>query len=224
VTDIVRVLVVDDDVPTRVGVRTILSSEPGIEVVGEAGTAAQAVDLNRQLRPDVVLMDVRLPDEDGITVTREILRDAREGLPIPRVIVLTTFDYDEYVFRSLQAGASGFLLKRAPAEELIEAVRTVADGNALPAPARTRTLIGAFAKASADSPMSQFAEALTARESEVLALIARGLSNAEIADNLGLSIETIRTHVKHVYMKTGARDRAHAVIIAYESGLAGHPG
>ena len=223
-TDIVRVLVVDDDVPTRVGVRTILSSEPGIEVVGEAGTAAQAVDLNRQLRPDVVLMDVRLPDEDGITVTREILRDAREGLPIPRVIVLTTFDYDEYVFRSLQAGASGFLLKRAPAEELIEAVRTVADGNALPAPARTRTLIGAFAKASADSPMSQFAEALTARESEVLALIARGLSNAEIADNLGLSIETIRTHVKHVYMKTGARDRAHAVIIAYESGLAGHPG
>jgi DNA-binding NarL/FixJ family response regulator len=222
VTDTVRVLVVDDDVPTRVGVRTILSTEPNIEVVGEAGTAAQAIELNRQLRPHVVLMDVRLPDDDGISVTREIMRDQREGLPITRVIVLTTFDYDEYVFRSLQAGASGFLLKRAPAEELIEAVRTVADGNALPAPARTRTLIGAFTKASDEPLMSQFAEALTTRESEVLALIARGLSNAEIAENLGLSIETIRTHVKHVYMKTGARDRAHAVILAYESGLAGH--
>ena len=222
-TPSIRVLVVDDDVPTRVGVRTILSSEPGFEVVGEAGTAADAVELSRQLRPDIVLMDVRLPDEDGIVVTRQILGDTREGLPAPHVIVLTTFDYDEYVFRSLQAGASGFLLKRAPAEELVEAVRTVAEGNALPAPARTRTLIGAFATASGEPPPTQFAEALTTRESEVLAHIARGLSNAEIAETLGLSIETIRTHVKHVYMKTGARDRAHAVIIAYETGLAGHP-
>jgi DNA-binding NarL/FixJ family response regulator len=224
VTSNIRVLVVDDDVPTRIGLRTILSSELDLEVVGEAGTAAQAIELNRQLRPDIILMDVRLPDEDGIAVTRQIMSDGREGLPSPRVIVLTTFDYDEYVFQSLQAGASGFLLKRAPAEELVEAVRTVADGNALPAPARTRTLIGAFAKASGDVPRAQFAEALTTRESEVLALVARGLSNAEIAENLGLSIETIRTHVKHVYLKTGARDRAHAVIIAYETGLAGNLG
>ncbi|HEV3351701.1 MAG TPA: response regulator transcription factor [Acidimicrobiales bacterium] len=223
-TSNIRVLVVDDDVPTRIGLRTILSSELDLEVVGEAGTAAQAIELNRQLRPDIILMDVRLPDEDGIAVTRQIMSDGREGLPSPRVIVLTTFDYDEYVFQSLQAGASGFLLKRAPAEELVEAVRTVADGNALPAPARTRTLIGAFAKASGDVPRAQFAEALTTRESEVLALVARGLSNAEIAENLGLSIETIRTHVKHVYLKTGARDRAHAVIIAYETGLAGNLG
>jgi DNA-binding NarL/FixJ family response regulator len=164
-------------------------------------------------------MDVRLPDEDGITATRQIIQEAREGLPTPRVVVLTTFDYDEYVFRSLQAGASGFLLKRAPAEDLIEAVRTVADGNALPAPVRTRALIGAFASVRDEPVRPQFAEALTGRESEVLALIARGMSNAEIAETLGLSIETIRTHVKHVYMKTGARDRAHAVILAYETGL-----
>jgi DNA-binding NarL/FixJ family response regulator len=218
------VLVVDDDVPTRVGVRTILSSDSRIDVVGEAGTAADGVELARQLRPDVVLMDVRLPDDDGISATRQILGDAREGLPTPRVVVLTTFDYDEYVFRSLQAGASGFLLKRAPAEDLVDAVLTVAEGNALPAPPRTRALIGAFASAAGEAPQAQFAEALTAREAEVLALVARGLSNAEIAETLGLSIETIRTHVKHVYMKTGARDRAHAVIIAYESGLAGHSG
>jgi DNA-binding NarL/FixJ family response regulator len=222
-TESIRVLVVDDDVPTRVGVRTILSSEPDIEIVGEAGTAADAVNLARQHRPDVVLMDVRLPDDDGIAATRQIVKDVREGLPTPRVIVLTTFDYDEYVFRSLQAGASGFLLKRTRAEDLVDAVRTVADGNALPAPERTRALIGAFAAASGEPPRPQFAESLTGREAEVLALLARGLSNAEIADNLGLSIETIRTHVKHVYMKTGARDRAHAVIIAYETGLAGKP-
>jgi DNA-binding NarL/FixJ family response regulator len=222
VTQDIRVLVVDDDVPTRVGVRTILSSEPDIEVVGEAGTAGEAINLCHQLRPDVVLMDVRLPDDDGISATRQILKDVRDGLRAPRVVVLTTFDYDEYVFRSLQAGASGFLLKRTRAEDLVDAVRTVAEGNALPAPERTRALIGAFAAAGGEPPRTQFADALTGREAEVLALISRGLSNAEIAENLGLSIETIRTHVKHVYMKTGARDRAHAVIIAYETGLAGH--
>ena len=223
-TSTIRVLVVDDDVPTRVGLRTILSSEPEIEVVGEAGTAAEAIALTHSLAPDVVLMDVRLPDEDGIAVARQIVNEARDGTATTRVIVLTTFDYDEYVFRSLQAGASGFLLKRTRAEDLVDAVRTVANGNALPAPERTRSLIAAFAAAPADRPHAQFAETLTTREGEVLALIARGMSNAEIADSLGLSIETIRTHVKHVYMKTGARDRAHAVIIAYETGLAGHPG
>ena len=215
----IQVLVVDDDVPTRIGLRTILSSESDIEIVGEAGTAADAINLCRQLRPDVVLMDVRLPDEDGIAATRQILKTRSDGTPGPRVLVLTTFDYDEYVFRSLQAGASGFLLKRTRAEDLVDAVRTVAEGNALPAPARTRALIGAFASAQSEPRQRQFAETLTGRESEVLALIARGLSNAEIADTLGLSIETIRTHVKHVYMKTGARDRAHAVILAYETGL-----
>jgi len=223
VTEATRVLVVDDDVLTRVGVRTILSSEPGFEVVGEAATGTEAVELAAALRPDVVLMDVQLPDEDGIAATRQILDAGTDSSPAPRVIVLTTFDYDEYVFRSLQAGASGFLLKRTRAEELVDAVRTVAQGNALPAPARTRALIAAFASAPPDRSLSQFAEELTGREAEVLALVARGLSNAEIAQTLGLSIETIRTHVKHVYMKTGARDRAHAVIIAYESGLAGHP-
>jgi DNA-binding NarL/FixJ family response regulator len=220
-TSVIRVVVVDDDVPTRVGIHTILSSDDGIEVVGEAGTAAEGIALARSLNPDVVLMDVRLPDDDGISATRQIL-GAANGEAAPRVVVLTTFDYDEYVFRSLQAGASGFLLKRAPAEELIDAVRTVAEGNSLPAPPRTRSLIDAFAAAQ-DAPSVQFAGTLTSREAEVLALIARGLSNAEIAESLGLSVETIRTHVKHVYMKTGARDRAHAVIIAYESGLAGKP-
>ena len=223
-SDPIRVLVVDDDTPTRIGVRTILSSEPDFEVVGEASNSLQAIELARTLRPDVVLMDVRLPDQDGIHATREILRPAAAAQPVPRVIVLTTFDYDEYVFQSLQAGASGFLLKRSPAEDLVEAVRTVAEGNALPAPARTRDLIAAFAPASSDPPHQQFAESLTSREAEVLALVARGLSNAEIAETLGLSIETIRTHVKHVYMKTGARDRAHAVIIAYETGLVGKAG
>ena len=215
----VRVLVVDDDTPTRVGVRTILSSEPDLEVVGEASSGMQAIELARALNPDIVLMDVRLPDQDGISVTRAMLEGLDPDATAPRVIMLTTFDYDEYVFQSLQAGASGFLLKRMPAEELVEAVRTVAEGNALPAPARTRELISAFASVPDEPRHSQFAEALTTREAEVLAHIAHGLSNAEIADTLGLSIETIRTHVKHVYMKTGARDRAHAVIIAYETGL-----
>src|SRR5206468_7984015 len=159
---------------------------------------------------------------DGIAVARQIVREARDGTATTRVIVLTTFDYDEYVFRSLQAGASGFLLKRTRAEDLVDAVRTVADGNALPAPERTRSLIAAFAAASGEAPRAQFAETLTGREAEVLALLARGLSNAEIAENLNLSVETIRTHVKHVYMKTGARDRAHAVIIAYQMGLSVH--
>ena len=163
----IRVLVVDDDVPTRVGVRTILSSEPDMEVVGEAGTAADAINQARQLRPDIVLMDVRLPDDDGISATREIIKDVSEGLTPPRVVVLTTFDYDEYVFRSLQAGASGFLLKRTRAEDLVDAVRTVAEGNALPAPARTRALIGAFASAGGEPPKTQFAESLTGREAEV---------------------------------------------------------
>ena len=214
-----RVLIVDDDVPTRVGIKTILSSEPGVEIVGEAATSAQAVERAAALEPDIVLMDVHLPDGNGIDAMQRILADASGDSPAPRVIVLTTFDYDEYVYRSMLAGASGFILKRIRAEELIEAVRTVAHGESLPTPERTRGLIAAFSQNSEDAPRFQFSDSLTPRESEVLALIARGLSNAEIADALALSVETVRTHVKRVYMKTGARDRAHAVIMAYETGL-----
>jgi DNA-binding NarL/FixJ family response regulator len=212
----IRTLIVDDDVPTRIGVRTILSSEPDIDVVGEAATATEALEMVRTTSPDIVLMDVQLPDVDGITITERITDPMRSTSP-PRVIMLTTFDFDEYVYRSLEAGASGFLLKRTRAEDLIDAIRTVADGNALPAPERTRALIDTYA---GNGRSRDHESPLTSRESEVLTLLARGLSNGEIADELGLSIETVRTHVKHVYMKCGARDRVHAVIVAYQWGLA----
>jgi DNA-binding NarL/FixJ family response regulator len=217
-TAAIRTLIVDDDGLTRVGVRTILESEPDIEVVGEAADAAQGCALAAELSPDVVLMDVRLPDFDGIEATRRIV-EARGEDETPRVIVLTTFDVDEYVYRSLHAGASGFLLKRTRAEDLVEAVRTVAAGNALPTPDATTRLIAAFSGSGAAAARAPMVGSLTQRESHVLVLIARGLSNQEIATHLGVSIETVRTHVKHVYGKCGARDRAQAVIVAYESGL-----
>jgi len=215
----IRVLIVDDDVPTRVGLRTILLSEPGFDVVGEAATGAEAIAMVPQHQPDVVLMDVRLPDIDGIGVTQQILGGEPTASDKPRVIVLTTFDHDQYAYRSLQAGASGFLLKRTRAEDLIDAVRTVAEGNALPVSPKTRALIEAFAQSSEERRSAAVRESLTPRECEVLVLVARGLSNAEIADALSLSVETIRTHVKRVYMKCGVRDRAQAVIVAYETGL-----
>ena len=218
-TDVIRTVVVDDDVPTRVGVRTILSSEPGIEVVGEAANASQAIALVRDLEPDVVLMDVQLPDLDGIEATRRIIESARDEANAPRVIVLTTFDFDEYVYRSLRAGASGFLLKRTRAEDLVEAVRVVADGNSLPLPDRLHDLIARFTAPMDHGVRLDFRSPLTSREAEVLVLIARGYSNQEIADRLVLSLDTVKTHVKHVYFKCRARSRAQAVIVAYESGL-----
>lgn len=214
----VRVLVVDDDVPTRVGLRTILSLEPGIEVVGEAATGTEACSLAVDLCPDVVLMDVHLPDLDGIEATRIITGRSPSSAGSPRVIVLTTFDFDEYVYRSLQAGASGFLLKRTRSEDLVGAVRSVAAGAALPMPEVTTALVSRFADPSHDG-MPGSGSPLTSREADVLVLIAEGLSNQEIADRLTVSVETVRTHVKRVYAKSGARDRVHAVIAAYESGL-----
>ena len=215
-TPSIRALVVDDDVTTRVGIRTILTSEPGIDVVGEAATGADACRMADELAPDIVLMDVQLPDLDGIEATRRIT--SAEG-DHPRVVVLTTFDIDEYVYRSLRAGASAFLLKRSKAEDLVDTVRAVADGATLPTPAATMRLISTFADERPERPGPTFVPPLTDRETDVLVLIARGYSNTEIADRLAISFETVRTHVKHVYAKCGAKDRAHAVIAAYESGL-----
>jgi DNA-binding NarL/FixJ family response regulator len=219
VNGLIRALIVDDDVPTRIGLRTILSLEPGIEVVGEAATGTEACALALELRPDVVLMDVHLPDLDGIEATRRITSQP-PPTPVPRVIVLTTFDFDEYVHRSLLAGASGFLLKRTRAEDLVDAVRSVAAGESLPIPDTTIALVSRFADGAGQSGPRP---GLTSREADVLVLMAQGLSNQEIAGNLGVSVETVRTHVKRVYAKTGARDRVHAVIVAYESGLVPRP-
>jgi DNA-binding NarL/FixJ family response regulator len=211
----IRVLIVDDDVPTRIGLRAILEPELGLEVAGEAADGQEACALAESLHPDIVLMDVQLPDLDGIEATRRIV-SADGGGVRPRVIVLTTFELDDYVFRSLRAGASGFLLKRTRAEDLVDAVRAVAGGEALPAPELTRRLIAG----SVDGASTDVASwSLTDREAEVLVHVARGLSNQEIADHLHLSTETVRTHVKRMYVKMGVHDRAQAVIAAYENGV-----
>jgi DNA-binding NarL/FixJ family response regulator len=215
--DPIRVVVVDDQALVRAGLRAILDSSPGIEVVGEAGDGAAAVDLVRRRAPGVVLMDVQMAGLDGIEATRRII--AAAGDEAPGVLMLTTFDRDEYVYGALRAGASGFLLKDAPPEELIAAVRVVASGDALIAPAITRRLVERFVRsAPAAEPPPALAE-LTPRESEVLALVARGLSNAEIAAELVLSEATVKTHVKRVLRKLGLRDRVQAVVLAYEVGL-----
>jgi DNA-binding NarL/FixJ family response regulator len=216
---VINVLIVDDDVPTRVGLQTILSAEPDMEIVGEASTGVEACDLAAKLRPDIVLMDVQLPDLDGIEATRRITAATDDGDDIrTRVVVLTTYDIDEYAFESLRAGASGFLLKRTRAEALVDAVRAVAGGDSLSMPRATERLIASVATVDPARHSPAF-ESLTDRESEVLVLAARGLSNVEIAEELGVSIQTIKTHLKHVYMKIGARDRVQAVIAAYEHGL-----
>ena len=195
----------------------ILRAEPGIEVVGEAADGAEAIDLARELDPDVVLMDVRMPGIDGIEATRRItVRNARS----PRILVLTTFDLDEYVYEALRAGASGFLLKDAPEEQLVSGIRIVAAGASLFAPAVTRRLIDRFAGAEPTPPPPSLS-GLTPRELEVLRLIARGLSNAEIAAELVLSEHTAKTHVAHILDKLDLRDRVQAVVIAYESGVVG---
>jgi DNA-binding NarL/FixJ family response regulator len=212
----VRVLLVDDQALVRAGFRMILDAESDIEVVGEAGDGLEAVEFVRLNGTDVVLMDVRMPNLDGIEATRRIL--SLEG--DTKVLMLTTFDMDEYVYEALRAGASGFLLKDVPPEQLVGAIHVVAQGEALLSPSVTRRVIEEFTKRPPmqDGPPPELAE-LTAREVEVLQLIARGLSNAEIAKELFVSETTVKTHVARVLMKCNLRDRVQAVVLAYESGL-----
>ncbi|HEX6468972.1 MAG TPA: response regulator transcription factor [Streptosporangiaceae bacterium] len=221
----IRVLIADDQEMIRDGLAALLSSAPDIEVVGQAGDGQQAVALARTLRPDVIVMDIRMPTMDGLAATEKIVGGASpDGTPAdgPRVLVLTTFDLDEYVYEALGAGASGFLLKDASAADLINGVRVVAGGDALLAPSITRRLISDFARRRRhERPRPDVAASLTPRELDVLRLIARGLSNIEIADELFLAEQTVKTHVGHVLMKLGLRDRTQAVVFAYENGLAG---
>ncbi len=218
----VKVLIADDQALVRTGFRMILDAEDDIEVTGEAADGAEAVTLASAGRPDVILMDVRMPNMDGIEATRLIL-NKNDDDPI-RVLILTTFDLDEYVYDALRAGASGFLLKDAPPEELVRGVRVLARGDALIAPSVTRRLIEEISKRpSRDVTPSAALESLTQRELEVLEHIARGLSNHEIAEELFVSETTVKTHVGRVLMKLGLRDRVQAVVLAYESGVV-HPG
>jgi DNA-binding NarL/FixJ family response regulator len=215
----IKVLVVDDQGLVRAGFRMILEAQPDIEVVGEAADGLDAVAAAGRLRPDVVLMDIRMPRLDGLEATRRL---AGPGVADPvRVLMLTTFDLDEYVFEALRAGASGFLLKDLPREDLVAAVRVVAAGDALLAPQVTRRLIEEFARRPPPSGGRDPAAlaALTARERETLELLARGLTNAELAEALYVSEHTVKTHVGNVLAKLGLRDRIHAVILAYEIGL-----
>jgi DNA-binding NarL/FixJ family response regulator len=211
-----RVLVADDQELVRTGFRLILTSDPGIEVVGEAVDGEQAVALTKELTPDVVLMDIRMPEIDGIEATRRIVRDVSAP---PRILILTTFDLDEYVYDAIAAGASGFLLKDVPASQLISGVQTVATGDALLDPQITRRLIEEFSRSRTPiEPPAGFAE-LTAREHEVFKLLAQGNSNGEIAAKLFLEETTIKTHVTRILSKLQVRDRVQAVILAYEAGL-----
>jgi DNA-binding NarL/FixJ family response regulator len=213
-----RVLIVDDQALVRAGFRVLVDAEDDLEVVGEAEDGEQAVSLAAELSPDVILMDIRMPKVDGLEATREILSTAAEGTP--HVLVLTTFDADEYVYEALRAGASGFMLKDTDPKQLVEAVRVVAAGDALLSPSITRRLIAEFASRPEvrDAHPERLSE-LTQRELEVLRLVAQGLSNAEIAEELVISPTTSKTHVSRVMMKLMARDRAQLVVIAYESGL-----
>lgn len=215
----IRILIVDDQPLLRTGFRMILSAESDLEVVGEAADGRAGVDQARRLRPDVVLMDIRMPVMDGVEATQRL---AGPGVDAPvKVLILTTFDLDEYVFEALRAGASGFLLKDTPAEDLIDAIHVVAAGEALLAPSITRRLLDRFAarlpsaKAAAPSHLAD----LTDREHEVLLLVSKGLSNAEVAGQLFLSETTVKTHVSRILMKLDLRDRVQAVVFAYESGL-----
>ncbi|GGO35967.1 MULTISPECIES: response regulator [Streptomyces] len=217
----IKVLVVDDQFLIRAGLVGVLKAAPGVEVVGEAGDGAEAVELAASARPDVILMDIRMPGMNGITATERILAEAAE--PPPRILVLTTFDLDEYVYGALRAGAAGFLLKDSGPERLLAAVAAVGSGDALFAPSVTRRLVEAFAvrsgaAADAGTPPPDLA-ALTGRELEVLKLIARGLSNAEIADRLYISEATVKTHLNRTMNKLDLDTRAQAVVIAYETGL-----
>jgi len=213
----IRLLLADDQPLLRTGFRMVLGAEPDLDIVGEAGDGAEAVDLARRLLPDVVLMDIRMPRQDGVAATKAIVA-AR--LPV-RVLILTTFDLDEYVVGALRAGASGFLAKDVPAEDLVTAIRTVAAGDAVVAPRILRRLLDRFAESlpDPDTTPARELDTLTEREREVLIQVARGQSNAEIARALGVSETTVKTHVGHVLTKLGLRDRVQAVVLAYESGL-----
>jgi DNA-binding NarL/FixJ family response regulator len=209
---VITVVLADDQALVRAGFQLILSAEPGIEVVGEAGDGLEAVSVAIELAPDLVLMDIRMPELDGIEATRRLLAQS----PATRVLMLTTFDLDEYVVDAFRAGASGFLLKTAPRDQLVAAVRTVSAGEALLAPVSTRRLIEQFARPVKESPRL---ESLTGRERDVLVLLARGLSNPEIAAELVVEPSTVKSHVASLLGKLGVRDRVQAVVFAYESGL-----
>jgi DNA-binding NarL/FixJ family response regulator len=211
----IRVLIADDEKLMRSGLRAILAAEPDIEVAGEAGDGLEAIASAERLRPDVVLMDVRMPNLDGLAATERLLARA-EGV---RVVMLTTFDLDEYVYEALRAGASGFVLKDAPADQLLTAIRVVAEGEALLAPSITRRLIAEYARRPRAAGRPDQLSELTERELEVMRLMAGGLSNAEIAEHLIVGEATIKTHVSRILAKLGLRDRTQAVVLAYESGL-----
>jgi DNA-binding NarL/FixJ family response regulator len=213
----VRVVIADDQQLIRTGFRMILAAEPDIEIVGEAATGTEAVSLNRDLRPDVMLMDIRMPELDGIEATRRILAQNHE--PKTSVLILTTFDLDEYVYDALRAGASGFLLKDVPAPQLAAAIRTVGEGDALLAPSITRRLIEEFAAPRTPANTPPALGELTPRELEVFRLLATGMSNGEIAAHLIVGETTVKTHVTRILMKLGVRDRVQAVVLAYETGI-----
>jgi DNA-binding NarL/FixJ family response regulator len=214
---VIRILLVDDQALVRAGFRMILDAEPEMQVVGEAADGREAIDQVRALSPDVVLMDIRMPELDGLEATRRILDGSEEA---PKILMLTTFDLDEYVYEALRAGASGFLLKDTPPEQLVSAIHVISQGDALLSPTITRRVISEFVKGTGPKPRAQFPrlDDLTAREREVLMLIARGLSNAEIAKTLFVSETTVKTHVARILMKLNLRDRVQAVVLAYESG------
>jgi DNA-binding NarL/FixJ family response regulator len=209
----IRVAIADDHTLVRAGFRALIDAEPGMEVVGEAADGAEAIELARTAQPDVVLMDIRMPGTDGVTATSQITAERSA-----RVLILTTFDLDEYVYATLRAGASGFLLKDTPPAELLAAIRIIAAGDALLAPSITRKLIHEFARQPPASPRPAL-DVLTGREQDVLALVARGLSNAEIATELFITLATVKTHMSRLLTKLAARDRAQLIVIAYESGF-----
>jgi DNA-binding NarL/FixJ family response regulator len=213
----VRVVIADDQQLIRAGFRMILADEPDIEIVGEATTGAEAVSLTRELHPDVVLMDIRMPELDGIEATRRIIAQNHE--PKTSVLILTTFDLDEYVYDALRAGASGFLLKDVPPHHLAAGIRTIGEGDALLAPSITRRLIEEFAAARAPVNDAPWLDELTPRELEVFRLLATGMTNSEIATQLIVGETTVKTHVTRILMKLGVRDRVQAVVLAYETGL-----
>jgi DNA-binding NarL/FixJ family response regulator len=211
----VTLVIADDEAMVRSGLRMLVETEPDLEVVGEAVDGIEAVEVTRRTRPELVLMDIRMPRLDGLEAARRVLE-----LPHPpRVLMLTTFDEDEYVYEALRLGASGFLLKAAPAEQLLEAIRAVRNGNALIDPAVTKRVIEAFSRQPAARPPPPELADLTPRELEVLRLVARGLNNAEIASELVVSGATVKTHVNRLLMKLGLRDRTQAVVLAYEAGV-----